>query len=100
MALRRDGRPSVPRYLTLPLSLRQLTIAHAAQVQQVIWQQGTKASKGKPDAAMTSHFIAIRVRLASRRIPRAADGSLPACCLLAGRMATPRGRACQVLSAP
>ena len=52
-------------------------------MQQVIWQQGTKASKGKPDAAMTSHFIAIRVRLASRRIPRAADGSLPECWLLA-----------------
>jgi SRSO17 transposase len=32
---------------------------------------------------MTSHFIAIRVRPASRRIPRAADGSLPDCWLLA-----------------
>jgi len=77
------GRPSVPRYRTPPLSLRQLAIAHAAQVQQVTWRQGTKATKGNPDADMTSHFIATRVRPASRRIPRAADGSLPACWLLA-----------------
>src|SRR5258707_7129536 len=32
---------------------------------------------------MTSHFLAIRVRPASRRIPRAGDGSLPDCWLLA-----------------
>jgi hypothetical protein len=32
---------------------------------------------------MTSHFLTIRVRPASRRIPRAADGSLPECWLLA-----------------
>jgi SRSO17 transposase len=77
------GRPSVPRYRTPPLSLRQLAIAHADQFQQVTWRHGTKASRGNPDAAMTSHFTAIRVRPASRRIPRAADGSLPECWLLA-----------------
>ena len=32
---------------------------------------------------MTSHFIAVRVRPASRRIPRAPDGGLPECWLLA-----------------
>ena len=32
---------------------------------------------------MTSHFAAIRVRPANRRIPRAADGSQPECWLLA-----------------
>ena len=32
---------------------------------------------------MTSHFLAIRVRPANRDIPRAADGSLPDCWLLA-----------------
>jgi len=32
---------------------------------------------------MTSHFLAIRVRPASRRIPRAPDGSLPESWLLA-----------------
>jgi SRSO17 transposase len=77
------GRPSVPRYRTSPASLRQLAIAHADQVQQVTWRQGTKTTRGNPEAAMTSNFLAIRVRPASRRIPRAADGSLPDCWLLA-----------------
>ena len=77
------GRPSVPRYRTAPASLRQLAIAHADQVQPVTWRQGTKETKGNPGAAMTSWFLAIRVRPASRRIPRAGDGSLPECWLLA-----------------
>ena len=77
------GRPSVPRYRTAPVSLRQLAIAHADQARKVTWRQGTKTTHGNPDAAMTSHFIAIRVRPASRRIPRAADGGLPECWLLA-----------------
>jgi SRSO17 transposase len=77
------GRPSVPRYRTAPASLRQLAIAHADQVQQVTWRQGTKTSKINPAATMTSHFLAVRVRPASRRIPRADDGSLPDCWLLA-----------------
>jgi len=77
------GRPSVPRYRTAPLSLRQLAIAHAGQIQPVTWRQGTRATRGNPDAAMTSHFAAIRVRPASRHLPRAADGSLPVCWLLA-----------------
>ena len=78
-----QGRPSVPRYRTAPASLRQLAIAHAGQVQPVTWRHGTKATSGNPTAAMTSHFLAIRVRPASRRIPRAPDGSLPECWLLA-----------------
>jgi SRSO17 transposase len=77
------GRPSVPRYRTAPLSLRQLAIAHAGQIQPVTWRQGTRATRGNPDAFMTSHFTAIRVRPASHRIPPAADGSLPECWLLA-----------------
>ena len=77
------GRPSVPRYRTAPVSLRQLAIARASQIQPVTWRQGTRATKGNPAAAMTSHFVAIRVRPASRRIPRAEDGSLPECWLLA-----------------
>ena len=47
------------------------------------WRHGTKATSGNSAAAMTSHFIAIRVRPASRRIPRTADGSLPESWLLA-----------------
>ncbi|HEX7266255.1 MAG TPA: IS701 family transposase, partial [Streptosporangiaceae bacterium] len=77
------GRPSVSRYRTAPVSLRQLAIAHADRVQQVTWRQGTKTTRGNPTAAMTGGFVAIRVRPASRRIPRAGDGSLPACWLLA-----------------
>ena len=47
------------------------------------WRQGTRAAKGNPDASMTSCFLAIRVRPANRDIPRADDGSLPECWLLA-----------------
>jgi SRSO17 transposase len=77
------GRPSVPRYRTAPVSVRQLAIAHAGQTQPVTWRHGTRITPGNPGAAMTSHFLTIRVRPASRRIPRAADGSLPECWLLA-----------------
>ncbi len=77
------GRPSGPRYRTPPRSLRQLAIAHAGQIRQVTWRQGTKTTRDNPTAAMTSCFVAIRVRPAGRRIPRAADGSLPDCWLLA-----------------
>jgi DDE superfamily endonuclease len=76
------GRLSVPRYRTAPVSLRQLAIAHADQTRQVTWRQGTKTTQGNPTAAMTSHFLAIRIRPASR-IPRADNGSLPECWLLA-----------------
>ena len=78
-----QGRPSVPRYRTAPASLRQLALASADQVQQVTWRQGTKATMGNPTAALTSWFMAFQIRPASRRIPRAAGGSLPACWLLA-----------------
>ena len=77
------GRPSVPRYRTAPVSLRQLALASADQVAPVTWRQGTRATKGNPDAAMSSHFLAIRLRPAGRGIPRGPDGSLPECWLLA-----------------
>ena len=83
MAYGGRGRPSVPRYRTAPVSLRQLALASADEVRPVTWRQGTKTAKDNPAAAMTSHFLAIRVRPANRDIPRAADGSLPACWLLA-----------------
>jgi hypothetical protein len=50
------------------VTLRQLAIAHADQVQPVTWRQGTEITRGNPDAAMTSFFLAIRVRPASRHI--------------------------------
>jgi len=83
MAYGGRGRPSVPRYRTPAADLRQLAIAHASQIQPVTWRQGTRATKGNPTAAMASHFLAIRVRPANRDIPRAEDGSLPDCWLLA-----------------
>jgi SRSO17 transposase len=83
MAYGGRGRPSVPRYRTPAADLRQLAIAHASQIQPMTWRQGTRATKGNPTAAMASHFLAIRVRPANRDIPRAEDGSLPDCWLLA-----------------
>jgi SRSO17 transposase len=77
------GRPPKAAYPAPPVNLRQLAIAHADQIQQVTWRQGTKATRGNPTASMTSCFLAIRVRPANRDIPRADDGSLPECWLLA-----------------
>ncbi len=77
------GRPPKPAYPGPPANLRTLAIAHAGTVRPVTWRQGTKAAKGNPTAAMTSQFLAIRVRPANRDIPRAGDGSLPECWLLA-----------------
>ena len=77
------GRPPRPAYPQRAANLRQLALACAASIQQVTWRQGTKATTGNPAAVMTSHFLAIRVRPASRDIPRADDGSLPECWLLA-----------------
>jgi len=65
------------------VNLRQLAIANADKARQVTWRQGTRATTGNPAAAMTSRFLAIRVRPANRDIPRADDGSLPECRLLA-----------------
>ena len=77
------GQPPKPAYPRQPVTVRQLAIAHADQVQPVTWRHGTKTAPGNPDAAMTSFFLAIQVRPASRHIPRAADRSFPACWLLA-----------------
>jgi SRSO17 transposase len=77
------GRPPKPAYPAPAANLRQLAIAHADQIQQVTWRAGTKATKGNPTAAMTSCFLAIRVRPANRDIPRSPGGDLPECWLLA-----------------
>ena len=79
----RRGPPPGPAYPCPPATLRQLAIAHADEVRQVTWRQGTKAARGNPDAAMASHLLAIRVRPANRDIPRGPHGSLPECWLLA-----------------
>jgi SRSO17 transposase len=77
------GRPPKPAYPAPPANLRALAIASADKVRPVTWRQGARAAKGNPAASMTSCFLAIRVRPANRGIPRADDGSLPECWLLA-----------------
>jgi SRSO17 transposase len=77
------GRPPGPAYPGPPANLRQLAIAHAGTVRPVTWRQGTKVTRSNPAASMSSQFLAIRVRPANRDIPRAGDGSLPDCWLLA-----------------
>jgi SRSO17 transposase len=77
------GQPPKPAYPHPPASLRQLALASAGQIQPVTWRQGTKATRGNPEAAMTSCFLAIRVRPSSRHIPRGPDRGFPACWLLA-----------------
>jgi SRSO17 transposase len=77
------GRPRKPAYPPPPVNLRTLAIASADQVRPVTWRQGTRAARGNSGASMTSCFAAIRVRPANRDIPRAGDGSLPECWLLA-----------------
>jgi SRSO17 transposase len=77
------GQPPKPAYPGPPATVRQLALAHAGQGRPVTWRQGTKATQDNPAAAMTSCFLAIRVRPASRHITRAADRSFPACWLLA-----------------
>jgi len=63
------GRPPGPAYPGPPASLRQLAIASADTIRPVTWRQGTRATKGNPTAAMTSCFLAIRVRRVCDRAP-------------------------------
>jgi SRSO17 transposase len=72
------------RYLDAPSNLRDLALAAGrSTLKTVTWRHGTRATKGNPTAKLRARFLAIRVRPANRDIPRAADGSLPACWLLA-----------------
>ncbi len=77
------GRRPRPRYRIAPANLRELALA-AGQPSfvEVCWRHGTRTSTTNPTAAMTSNFLAIRVRPANRDIPRGDDGTLPARWLL------------------
>src|SRR5487761_250768 len=79
-----QGRPRKSACPGPPASLRQLATASAGDIRQVTWRQGTKATRGNPSAAMTSWFLAIRVRPANRDIPRGRQQ--PARMLAARRM--------------
>jgi SRSO17 transposase len=72
------GRPPKPRYPHKASPLRELALsAGRSACRRVTWRKGSKKTKDNPTAAMRGHFLAIRVRLASRHIPRRPDGSLP-----------------------
>lgn len=78
------GRPPKPRYRDEASNLREIALAAGQDAcVEVTWRHGTRTSKTNPTAAMTSRFLAIRVRPANRDIPRADDGTLPLCWLLA-----------------
>jgi SRSO17 transposase len=78
------GRPPVAHYPAAPSNLRDLALAAGrGALRTVTWRHGTRATKGNPTARLRSKFLALRVRPANRDIPRAPDGSLPACWLLA-----------------
>src|SRR6266571_1043944 len=66
------GRPDPP------VSIKQLVLCTGrATARQVIWRRGTRKTTTNRQAAMRSHFLALRVRLANRDILRADEGSLP-----------------------
>jgi SRSO17 transposase len=72
------GRPPKPRYRDAPNSLRELAIATGRKAcVDVTWRHGTRTTTSNPTAAMTSQFLAIKVRPANRDIPRNPDGTLP-----------------------
>jgi SRSO17 transposase len=78
------GRRPAPGYPGTPANLRELVLAVGrGGLRQVTWRHGTRPSPTNPTAAMRSRFMAIRVRPANRHVPRAADGSLPECWLVA-----------------
>jgi SRSO17 transposase len=78
------GRPPGPRYPDKPVDLKTLVMeAGRSAGRFVVWRHGSRKSPGNPTASMRSRFLALRVRPANRNIPRASDGSLPECWLLA-----------------
>jgi SRSO17 transposase len=78
------GRPPVPGYPESPSTLAALARkAGRGALRRVTWRHGSRHSAANPTAAMTSRFLALRVRPANRNIPRAPDGSLPECWLIA-----------------
>nr|WP_246107579.1 IS701 family transposase [Saccharothrix saharensis] len=79
------GRPPTKTtYPDKPVTAKTLvTEAGRSAGRFVVWRHGSRRSAGNPTATMRSRFLALRVRPANRNIPRAPDGSLPECWLLA-----------------
>lgn len=71
------GARPLPRYRTRPLSLRDHVLATGRRAGRTLtWCNGSKA-------AMRSHFVLLRVRLAGHRLKPATDGTIPLVWLLA-----------------
>lgn len=78
------GRPPAPRYRDDPTSLVGLAVAAGRMaLHRITWRHGSRRNARNPTAAMRSRFMALRVRPANRDIPRAPDGSVPECWLIA-----------------
>lgn len=77
------GRPPTPRYRIAKSSCKDLVTTAAADLREVAWRHGTKITPDNPDAVMSSRFLALRVRPAGHRVPRAADGTIDEVWLLA-----------------
>ena len=78
------GRRPVPRYRDDPSNLTALALAAGRRaLHRITWRHGTRKNPRNPTAAMTSRFLALRIRPANRDIPRRADGTLPECWLIA-----------------
>lgn len=64
------GPRPLPSYRNRPVSLREHVLAAGrGQGRALTWRKGSKA-------AMSSHFVLVRVRLAGRRPKPAADGAV------------------------
>ncbi|MFE9414027.1 IS701 family transposase [Streptomyces sp. NPDC006704] len=71
------GPRPLPRYRTRPVSLREHVLAAGrGSGRAVAWRKGSKA-------AMSSHFVLLRVPLAGRRPKPAQDGTIPLVWLIA-----------------
>jgi SRSO17 transposase len=67
-----------PRYEAKAVTLKDLALqAGRTRLRHITWRRGTKSSPANPDAAMSGHFAALRVRPAAAGIPRGRDGVLP-----------------------
>ncbi|MFD8321382.1 IS701 family transposase [Kitasatospora purpeofusca] len=71
------GPRPLPRYRTRPLPLREHVLAAGRGAgRRVTWRKGSRA-------AMSAHFVLLRVRLAGRRPKPADDGTIPLTWLIA-----------------
>ncbi|WP_405987737.1 IS701 family transposase [Streptomyces sp. NBC_00872] len=71
------GPRPLPRYRTRPVALREHVMAAGRQQgRALVWRKGSKA-------ALSSHFVLLRVRLAGRRPHPADDGTIPLTWLIA-----------------